>query len=237
LNGTGEHVIDDRWASSPGAGAPSLDALERLLRGPRCRLSATDQADVPEIARMANDPEIGQRWRMKGQMLSPDMAYAVLWKDAYLNLSIRVGKDPSVVGLFSVTGFDHTNRHAALSILLGRRLVGSGLGVEAMALGINFTFASTPLRKLYGQVPAYNFDQFASGSAKFFEVEGRLAEHEYFQGTYWDMFIISVTRERWEDESVARLLRDRAQGVGVAVPLAEPDPPNNTNHGRNNPTK
>ena len=43
-----------------------------------------------------------------------------------------------------------------------------------------------------------NYEQFASGNGSWFVTEGRLAEHEYYDGRYWDLIFLTVRREDWE---------------------------------------
>jgi RimJ/RimL family protein N-acetyltransferase len=63
---------------------------------------------------------------------------------------------------------------------------------------LEFVFSRWAFRKLYAEIPGYNWSQFASGAANFFEVEGTLTDHDFFDGQYWDLRIVSIRREQWE---------------------------------------
>lgn len=54
------------------------------------------------------------------------------------------------------------------------------------------------LRKLYAEIPGYNWDQFESGNGDFFELEATLLDHDY-SGRYWPQFIVSIGRSQWEE--------------------------------------
>jgi hypothetical protein len=93
---------------------------------------------------------------------------------------------------FAVTRFDLADRTLAF--------------FEGVFLFVDYLFDTWPLRKVYADSLEFNFDQFAGGTATFFEVEGRLKDHVYLKGRYWDQIILAVWRERWKAER-ARYLK------------------------------
>ena len=44
-----------------------------------------------------------------------------------------------------------------------------------------------------------DFDQYASGGGRVFEIEGRLRDHEYVNGGYQDYIVSSVWRSSWRE--------------------------------------
>lgn len=69
-------------------------------------------------------------------------------------------------------------------------LVGAGLCLR-------YLFACWSFRKIYLDVPEYNYHQFASGEGNLFELEGRLKEHSFLGGRYWDQVCLAIYRDRW----------------------------------------
>jgi hypothetical protein len=61
------------------------------------------------------------------------------------------------------------------------------------------------------ELPEYNYEQFASGEDRLFEVEGRLRGHIYTAGRYWDQVIAAIDREHWRTKG-NRLLGRVASG-------------------------
>ncbi|EFC86323.1 hypothetical protein FrEUN1fDRAFT_0593 [Parafrankia sp. EUN1f] len=41
---------------------------------------------------------------------------------------------------------------------------------------------------------SYNYDQIASGAGRHFDVEGRLSDHSYYDGRYWDEYLLAIRR-------------------------------------------
>jgi acyl carrier protein len=71
----------------------------------------------------------------------------------------------------------------------------SPLMVYGIALFLRYTFMNWEFEKLYMEVPEYNFEQFASGLGRFFEIEGRLRGHLRTGTRAWDQLILAVYRE------------------------------------------
>jgi len=80
---------------------------------------------------------------------------------------------------------------------------------------VDLLFCEKDIRKIYGAVPSYNFDQFAHlvplgcdaaepsqggeliDIANLFEIEAVLTNHKYFQGERWDLLVGSVSSNVW----------------------------------------
>ncbi len=71
---------------------------------------------------------------------------------------------------------------------------GAGWPLEAGVLFCNYLFKNFNFRKLYVEVPGFNFGQLERGLGRFFEEEGRLSEHDYYDGRYWDLVIMTLDR-------------------------------------------
>jgi hypothetical protein len=66
---------------------------------------------------------------------------------------------------------------------------------------VNYLFVNWDFRKLYAQAPEFNVPQFGSGKDRLLVEEGRLCEHVFFDGRYWDDVIFAVYRSEWERRS------------------------------------
>jgi RimJ/RimL family protein N-acetyltransferase len=78
--------------------------------------------------------------------------------------------------------------------------VGSEM-LEGGLLFISFLFRNWNFRKLYAEVPGWNWGQFTKGAGEFFTQEGVLLEHEFFDGRYWDQHILPFHRRAWETKT------------------------------------
>jgi RimJ/RimL family protein N-acetyltransferase len=101
------------------------------------------------------------------------------------------------IGLVTAYRPNFQDQHA----YLGVARFGSGTRSPAMMLGLGlflrYVFQCWSFRKLYIETQEFNYEQFASGVDRYFEVEGRLREHSFYGGRHWDQLTLAIYRETW----------------------------------------
>ncbi len=162
----------------------------------RLNLVALTDRHLGFLHQLACDPEIGPRWKYRGTTPSPEQ----VWKDCHegvlCTFTITLAGDRPI-GLVSAYGASRAG-YCYVATVLCPSFVGSGLGLLSTAMFLDYLFANFPLRKIYLEIGAYNLSQMVNLLNRFFDFEGKLAEHEYFSGRYHDLLIFSMTRERFE---------------------------------------
>lgn len=108
---------------------------------------------------------------------------------------IEIISTNEVVGLVSAFNADHANSFAHFAVVVHPDVARHGWTLEGVALFLSYLFSTWNFRKLYAETAEFNFVQFASGEGKLFNVEGRLTDHEYYGGRYWDFLILAFRRE------------------------------------------
>lgn len=101
------------------------------------------------------------------------------------------------IGLFQLTNIDYISGTATWGFILGdKESRGKGYCVEAALLVLNYAFNFLNLRKII----SYNLG-FNSATLKMqkkigpLKEEGCLKNHYYFNGKYWDIYILSFIKE------------------------------------------
>ena len=102
------------------------------------------------------------------------------------------------VGLVAAYNPSFPNGHVHLAVMTTSKHLGGGNGLYAVALFLNYVFTTWSFRKVYLETTEFNYEQFRSGAGRFFEEEGRLRDHEYFDGRYWDFITLAIYRDTWE---------------------------------------
>lgn len=69
------------------------------------------------------------------------------------------------------------------------------IGATAGMIFYNHLFKIKPIRKIYCTVYEYNKDSLNLLKTAGFKEEGILKKHRYFNGNYFDMYIMSLQRE------------------------------------------
>lgn len=114
------------------------------------------------------------------------------------------------IGLVTAYNADFANQHAFVAMALDPVVQRAGWPLEALLLFVDHVFGAFSFRKLYFEVPAFNIGQFASAVGRVLDAEGRLRDHEWFAGRWWDRVHLSLARDRWQ------AVRERYRRIMVA---------------------
>lgn len=211
----------DEMADDPPPSSTS-DHLQPGLVGRRVRLRAVNPSDYELLRRVELSPHLIQRWRSQGA--TPGMTEWVRRTEegALVQLLIVDDRDGTEewVGLARAYNADFQHGYAYLAVTKLGVADSSTKIVEGVVLFLDHLFRTWDLRKLYLETPAYNLDQFASGTGRLLDEEARLRDHWYYDGRYWDHVVLSIWRERW-DERGPRLLRSAVGFDTTVAPQAD----------------
>jgi RimJ/RimL family protein N-acetyltransferase/acyl carrier protein len=173
-------------------------SVHDAYRGPNIQLIPVTERDTDWLFALCATGDHLVQFRMRATTPSPENFRRFLW-DHVLTQFIVATHDGKPVGLVSCFEPDFRNRYAYIAAVADPRFESSGLVLEGMTMLISYVFAQFDLRKLYAESLESNFEQYASGSGRVFEVEGRLHDHEYVDGGYQDYVISSVWRSAWRE--------------------------------------
>jgi RimJ/RimL family protein N-acetyltransferase len=70
--------------------------------------------------------------------------------------------------------------------------------LEALERFVDTLFRSWDFRKLYAEVYEFSLQPVLSGAGKYFDIEGRFRDHEYWDGQYWDLYRLAIYRDKFE---------------------------------------
>ena len=101
----------------------------------------------------------------------------------------------TLVGLVSAFRPDFQDGHVRLAAMAFDPTTRSPLMPLGVGLFIEYVFRCWNFRKIYMDVAEYNFPQMSSGLARIFTLEGRLRDHYYLDGRYWDNLVLSIFQE------------------------------------------
>ncbi|WP_117211104.1 GNAT family N-acetyltransferase [Allorhizocola rhizosphaerae] len=168
------------------------DPLIPILHTKHLRLTVVEPDDMSFLYMLAAHPETGFRWRYRGSPPPPDRFAADLWTQVLVQFVVRRVDNNQPVGLVVSYAADLSLRHAYLGALFHHRHTGSGLAAQAVSLFVDYLFQTFPLRKLYLEVPGFNWPQLQSGQGRMFQVEGVFRDHDYYHGRYWDKYVCAI---------------------------------------------
>jgi RimJ/RimL family protein N-acetyltransferase len=192
----------------PGPAGPSI-APSVPLSGRRVRLRAVLASDYEFLFQLAVDERTAPHWRYRGAPPRPEAFIGELWNGVLTQFIVERKDRNERLGL--VTAYDAVARDGHCHIAALFRPDTRIWPLEGVFLFVNYLFAEFGFRKLYGEVIDYNLDTFASSVGRWLEHEGVLRGHELHAGQYWDVHIVALWRERFEQDRerlLARITRE-----------------------------
>jgi RimJ/RimL family protein N-acetyltransferase len=167
-------------------------ALVPVLSTHLFRLTPIDRNDIGFLYALAVQPETCFRWRFRGAPPPFERFAAELWSQVLVQYVVRHAADDSPVGLVVAYAAAPGLRHAYVGAVFHPQHTGTGLAAQAVALFVRYLFHTFPLRKLYMEVPGFNWPQLRSGEDRLFRVEGVLHDHDYYAGRCWDSYLCAI---------------------------------------------
>ena len=140
-------------------------------------------------------------FRHRGRSIAPEQFPSTLWSGVLVQSVVCERASGRPIGLQTCFDADFRNGHARLATILDPEYLGLGWPLESSEIFIDYIFATFPFRKLYGDILEFNSDALHSSLPDLARVEGRLHEHEYYGGRYWDLVTIAIYRREWEERN------------------------------------
>ncbi len=165
-----------------------------LLRGPTYELRPIEPAMMGFLYQLATSSEVGYRWRFRGAVPNYETFEASFWQGTLCQFVAVDRSSSQPCGHVVCYNPEMAHGYASVAAVFLPEQVGTGAPLHCVGSFVRYVFTVWPMRKLYLEVPSFNLGQFADGRGRLFEEEGRLAEHDYYAGRYWDRHVLAVYR-------------------------------------------
>ncbi len=179
-----------------------------MIYGDTLRLRAAEKSDLPRFVAWLNDPEVrqyllmnlplsmGQEERWYEEMLKHPAAEQVL----VIEVQTEEGWKP--IGNTSFSEINWVNRSAEVGIFIGEKVFWNcGYGRQVMCLMLRHGFNTLNLNRIYLRVFENNLRGIRSYEHAGFHHEGKQRQAQYMNGKYYDILMMSVLRDEWQDYS------------------------------------
>jgi RimJ/RimL family protein N-acetyltransferase len=222
LDETDPHLSDPHLSDAHPAPIDYPESIEAPLQCTQGRwisLRPVRPADYDFIRSAELSDELGLRWRHRGATPSPEAFAHTLWAGVLTQYLVVANSDNRVLGL--VCAYDADLRAGTCFIgfaRFDRRDRSPGL-VEGVLLLTDHLFAHWPFRKLYGECLEFNLPEFGAGLGPLLVEEGRLREHMFAGGRYWDLCYLALYRDTWITHRAWLLPRSPSSPADVDEPV------------------
>lgn len=180
-------------------------------------------ADYDMLRRAEISDDLGVSWRLSGSTPSPEAYVQSLWAGVLAQFLVVTNRDSRVLGLVAAYNADLSSGTCYVAFARFDTKDKSPAMVEGIVLFVDHLFSNWTFRKLYGESAGYNLGQLQTPIQRLLVEEGRLRDHVYAGGRYWDLHILALYRSTW-DEWRSRLLptsapiEDPTMSVTVSPP-------------------
>lgn len=179
------------------------------LYGERVRLRAAEKEDITAFLRWINDEEVTENlfFSMPMSRFEEEQWYDAMMKNPTSEhvLVIEVkdqspSQDYRPIGTCQFHNIDWRNRSAEIGILIGEKSFwDQGYGTETMRLLLKHGFEVLNLHRIWLQVIAKNKRGIRAYEKAGFKYEGQYRDAHYQHGQYYDVHLMSVLRNEWQE--------------------------------------
>ncbi len=188
-----------------------------MLEGKLTNLRPLDIEDLERVYKWINDREVTRYLAARYPLSRKD---EVKWlEDAPPNsftegvrLAIET-KDGVHIGNMDLTQVRPEDRKAQMGVMIGEQdYWGSGYGTDAIITLLKFGFHDMNLNRIWLHAFEFNDRAYACYLKCGFQEEGRLRQHYYTEGRYWDSIVMAILRNEFDALHIAA---ERAEAAGV----------------------
>jgi UDP-4-amino-4,6-dideoxy-N-acetyl-beta-L-altrosamine N-acetyltransferase len=172
-----------------------------FLIGPNLYLRPPEIKDAEAVAPWFNDPEVRRTLKRSWPM---SIAAEVEFLRGLRNdqdgaaFAIVLRASDQLIGVTGLHNFDHVARHAGFGITIGdKEHWGRGHGTEATSLILSHAFDTLNLNRVWLHVYEFNPRGIRVYEKLGFAIEGRLRQHVFRDGRYWDVLTMGILRDEW----------------------------------------
>jgi RimJ/RimL family protein N-acetyltransferase len=167
-------------------------------------LRAIERSDLRKLWELRNDAAIESI--SNGPPTPCSMAEMEAWFDRRAAdkdfQPFAIEAEGELVGQCNIRSVDAVNRRAEVGISLLAEHIGEGYGSDAMRILLDYAFRHLNLHKVCLDTLAVNEPALRTYRAVGFVEEGRLRQHEWYDGGWVDLVLMSVLRDEWTPAQV-----------------------------------
>jgi RimJ/RimL family protein N-acetyltransferase len=171
------------------------------LIGSSVYLRPLEVSDAATLQAWFNDPDVRRTLlRYKPMTLTAEEEFLRSSQNSDTNLILGVAtrSENHLVGCTGLHQIDVRNRHATFGIAIGdKNMWGRGYGTEVTRFIVEHAFRTLNLNRVWLHVLEFNERGIRAYKKVGFREEGRLRQHQFVDGRYWDIITMAVLREEF----------------------------------------
>jgi RimJ/RimL family protein N-acetyltransferase len=186
------------------------DSLTLPMATSRVRLRPPSPALLDQVYELAVTAQIPWPWRTVAE--TPEAFRDALWSGVLAQFGIEDVRTAQPVGLISAYAANLIHGYVYVSMTLLPQYRMRAWPLEAALVFANYVFAKYDVKHIYAESAAPYFEQFKSGAGTIFEVEARFRDRVVIHGERHDLFVFTISRDRWIAEGLPLFRRRLSSG-------------------------
>ena len=178
-----------------------------FIKGKIVTIRGIEKEDLSLLLEMINDPEIEEM--TVDDHLPLSMAQEIHWfenSDIVKDRFMITTADEGVVGMTGFKDYDWKNRVVRMSGIKmapgkGKR---PGIALDALLAMFSYAFEKLNMNRIEGDYVEFNKGAEVMNKLAGFKVEGRKRKAVYKNGKYWDLIVLGILREEFEEQRKKR---------------------------------
>jgi RimJ/RimL family protein N-acetyltransferase/sulfatase maturation enzyme AslB (radical SAM superfamily) len=172
------------------------------IMGQRISLRSVQDSDLPLIYNWDSDLSVRHFWHTEAS-IKPFFKFKEEFERNFLRdyhqffLILNQEENAQPIGFIYSAKYDRENGHLDLSLYVAPKYRQGSLSSEAGILFCHHLFMNFPLRKIYVSSFSDNLASLSLTKSIGFIEEARLKEHNYHCGSYHDLVISALTKEKF----------------------------------------
>jgi RimJ/RimL family protein N-acetyltransferase len=175
-----------------------------MLEGRLVTLSAVEKKDLKQLLGWRNNPYFRKHFREFREL---SMAFQEKWfqekvmnDNSTLMFAIRSKRGKKLLGCCGLVYISWVYRHADLSLYIGWKnsyIDRAGYGREACAILLDYAFNQLGLNKAWTEIYTFDHKKKRLYGQLGFKVDGVLRDNYFYEGKFWDSYIMSILAREW----------------------------------------
>lgn len=172
-----------------------MSNLFHNLRGNNIYFKPLSINDTMEMHSFTSDADVSRfiGWKLMTSIIETKNHIENMIKreaeGTYLYSSIAHKSTNEIIGTAMIFNFSREAKHAEIGYVIKKDSWGKGYGTETVNLLTDFSFSTLKLHKLHANVVDTNYGSGKVLEKNGFELEGRLKDYYYIDGSYLDGLI------------------------------------------------
>lgn len=162
----------------------------------RLMIRAAHPDDYAFLYSLEAHPTLRYRWSTDREMPTFELFVQRMSQDPARQFVV-LNHERERLGWLQAYNENLVSGHAWIGVFMRDEVIGTGLGIESIAVFLHYLFTTRPYRKLYAAVTEGALPQFGRGEGRYFHVEGCLRENDYYNGSLHDRTILAFYATQW----------------------------------------